>query len=59
MTMLNDVNLQLKLTLIHLDFLEKVLALSPSREFQEARFQAIQNFNILENIKEQLEKESK
>ena len=50
-----ELKIEMATTVIIIDFLEKMLMLSPDRETQEQRFEAIKAFNYLESQLNQIE----
>ena len=50
-----ELKVEMATTVIIIDFLEKMLMLSPDRKTQEQRFEAIRAFNYLENQLSQIE----
>ena len=52
---IQELKVEMATTVIIIDFLEKMLMLSPDRKTQEQRFEAIKVFNYLENELSQIE----
>ena len=52
---IQELKVEMATTVIIIDFLEKMLMLSPDRKTQEQRFEAIKAFNYLENELSQIE----
>ena len=52
---IQELKVEMATTVIIIDFLEKILMLSPYRKTQEQRFEAIKAFNYLENELSQIE----
>ena len=50
-----ELKFEMATTIIIIDFLEKMLMLSPDRKTQEQRFEAIKAFNYLESQLSQIE----
>lgn len=50
-----ELKVEMATTVIIIDFLEKMLMLSPDRKTQEQRFEAIRAFNYLENQLSEME----
>ena len=50
-----ELKFEMATTVIIIDFLEKMLMLSPDRKTQEQRFEAIKAFNYLENQLSEIE----
>lgn len=50
-----ELKVEMATTVIIIDFLEKMLMLSPDRKTQEQRFEAIKIFNYLESQLSQIE----
>ena len=50
-----ELKVEMATTVIIIDFLEKMLMLSPDRKTQEQRFEAIRAFNYLENQLKEIE----
>lgn len=50
-----ELKIEIATTVIIIDFLEKMLRVSPDRKTQEQRFEAIKTFNYLESQLSQIE----
>ena len=50
-----ELKVEMATTVIIIDFLEKMLMLSPDRQTQEQRFEAIKAFNYLESQLSEIE----